>query len=344
MSPATARRGTAVARFARGTRMLDLFFRKYAWTATLALLFAASWIAAKTVNTLVAVAIRPRPQADLAQTSGPAPRPSLPATLDMEAVYRLIGQTPPRPPEDPAEAGPIAPQNCEDPRAAPARSELRMQLVATVIADRPRFSLATISDPSTRETHVLGVGDQLGAMRLLGIERVRDDRDATGNGFRVVALICNGGTKEYLDFEPGAGEVPSGPNIGTAPVPMPPRGPGGARGMEGVRQLADNKYEIDRGTLDSTLSDLNKIATQARIVPSFKNGVANGFKLFSIQPGSLYASIGVENGDVIQRVNGYEINSPEKALELYQKLRETAHVTIEPERGGPATRNENNVT
>ena len=41
--------------------MLDLFFRKYAWTATLALLFAAAWIAAKTVNTLVGVAIRPRP-------------------------------------------------------------------------------------------------------------------------------------------------------------------------------------------------------------------------------------------------------------------------------------------
>jgi general secretion pathway protein C len=219
-----------------------------------------------------------------------------------------------------------------------------MALVATVIAVRPRNSLATISDLSTRETHVLGVGDEVGGMRLLGIERVRDDRDATGNGFRVVALICNGGTKEYLDFEPGAGEAPSGPNIGTAPVPMPPRGPGGGKGMEGVRQLGDNKYEIDRGTLDSTLSDLNKIATQARIVPSFKNGVANGFKLFSIQPGSLYASIGVENGDVIQRVNGYEINSPEKALELYQKLRESSHVTIELERNGQPIRKEYNIS
>ena len=69
-------------------------------------------------------------------------------------------------------------------------------------------------------------------------------------------------------------------------------------------------------------------------MPSFKNGAANGFKLFSIQPNSLYASIGIENGDVIQRVNGYEINSPEKALELYQKLRESRHVTIELERGG----------
>jgi general secretion pathway protein C len=330
--------------------MLDLFFRKYAWTATLALLFAASWIVAKTVNTLVGVAIRPRPQAELAQVSGPPPRPTLPPTLDMEALYRLIGQQPPRPPEEaPADAGPISPQNCDDPRAAPAKSDLRMQLVAAVIADRARLSLATVNDLATRETHVLGVGDQIGAVRLLGMERVRDDRDATGNGFRVVAVVCNGGTKEYLDFEPGAGEAAPGPNVGVAPLPTPaPRPPGASaqpgKGLEGVRQVADNRYEIERNVIDTTLSDLNKIATQARIVPSFKNGVANGFKLFSIQPGSLYASIGIENGDVIQRVNGYEINSPEKALELYQKLRESAHVTIELERGGQAIRKEYNIS
>jgi general secretion pathway protein C len=327
--------------------MLDLFFRKYAWTATLALLFAAAWIAAKTVNTLVGVAIRPRPQAELAQASGPPPRPSLPATLDMESVYRLIGQKPPRPPEEAPDPGPVAPQNCDDVRAAPLKSDLRMQVVATVIADRARFSLATISDLSTRETHVLGIGDQLGTMRLLAVERVQDDRDATGNGFRAVAVICNAGTKEYLDAEPGSGEAPApGPNVGVVPLPVrPPPPPGGPAGkLEGVRQVADNRYEIERGTLDSTLSDLNKIATQARIVPSFKNGMANGFKLFSIQPGSLYASIGIENGDVIQRVNGYEINSPEKALELYQKLRESQHVTIELERGGQAIRKEYNIT
>jgi general secretion pathway protein C len=277
--------------------------------------------------------------------SGPPPRPSLPASLNVAALYRLIGQAPPNAPEVvTGEAAPTSPQNCEDARAAPTKSDLRMQLVASVIAERPRFSLATIADLGTRETHVLGVGDQLGTVRLLGVERVRDDRDATGNGFKVVALVCNDGTKEYLDFEGGDGAPVASANIGTAPVPAPPRrGPPG-KGLEGVRQVADNRYEIDRNVIDSTLSNLNNIATQARIVPSFKNGVANGFKLFSIQPGSLYASIGIENGDVIQRVNGYEINSPEKALELYQRLRESAHVTIELERGGQAIQKEYNVS
>jgi general secretion pathway protein C len=113
--------------------------------------------------------------------------------------------------------------------------------------------------------------------------------------------------------------------------------------MEGVREVGPNQYVIEGGVIDSTLSNLNTIATQARIVPSFKNGVANGFKLFSIQPGSLYASIGIENGDIIQRVNGYEINSPEKALELYQKLQQSSNVTLELERGGQVIRKQYTV-
>jgi general secretion pathway protein C len=327
--------------------MLDLFFRKYAWTANLVLVFAAAWLSAKTVNTLVGVLIRPRPAPEVATLSGPPPRPTLPVSLDTSALYRLIGQQPPRAPEESAQvAAPTSPQNCEDARAAPAKSDLRMQLVAGIISEKGRFSLATVNDLATRETHVLGVGDELGSMRLLGVERVRDDRDATGNGFRVVAIICNAGTKEFLDFDPGAAE-PSGGSLGYAPVPQPSRpapgaGPGGK--LEGVRQVGDNSYEIDRTVIDTTLGDLNRIATQARIVPSFKNGVANGFKLFSIQPGSLYSSIGIENGDVVQRVNGYEINSPDKALELYQKLKESGHVTIELERGGRVIRKEYNIS
>jgi general secretion pathway protein C len=328
--------------------MLDLFFRKYAWAANLVLLFAAAWLTAKTVNTLVGVAIRPRPQLELSQVTGPPPRPTVPASLDVTALYRLIGQEPPRAPDEAvAAAGPVSPRNCDDARATPARSELRMQLVAGVIAERPRFSLATITDLSTRETHVLGVGDEVGTMRLLGVERVQDDRDATGNGFRVIAVVCNAGTKEYLEFE-GGGEAsapaPAAPNLAYAPVPPPSGGRPPAKITEGVRQVSEGRYEIERSVIDSTLSNLNTIATQARIVPSFKNGVANGFKLFSIQPGSLYASIGIENGDVIQRVNGYEINSPEKALELYQKLRESSHVTIDLERGGQTIRKEYNVS
>jgi len=111
----------------------------------------------------------------------------------------------------------------------------------------------------------------------------------------------------------------------------------------GVKQLTDNDYEIPRAEIDKTLANLNDVAMQARIVPAFKDGVAQGFKLFSIRPDSIYSKIGIQNGDVIKRINGFDLNSPEKALEIYSKLKESSRIDIEVERNGAAVRKTYNV-
>ncbi len=325
--------------------MLDLFFRKYAWTATLALLFAGAWLVARTVNTVVGAAIRPRPQADAGALSAPPPRAVIPTNLDPDRLYRLIGVEPPKTVEAAeASAAPARPQTCSDRAARPVKSDLRLLLVVAVQAEEPSQSLVTLSDSATRESRVLGVGEEFGGARLLGVERLKEASDATGNAFQMVAVICNGGTKEYLDA--GAAAPADGNlNLGVAQMPGRPAGarpPGGQ--LDGVRKVNENRYEIDKAVIDSSLSNLNSLATQARLVPSFKNGVANGFKLFQIQPGSLYASIGIENGDVITRINGYEINSPDKALEIYSKLRESSHVTLELDRGGQNVKKDYSIT
>lgn len=326
--------------------MLDVFFRKYAWIANAILLAAAAWLTARTVNTVVATVIRPRPQVDLAALPATAPSPAASAPLEAERLYRLLGLAPPKPQEiAQAAAAPTTPQNCNDARAVPARTTLRLVLVAGVIAERPEWSIASLTDLTTRETRVYGVGDAVQGARLLRVDRVRDPRDATGAGFQVVAVLCNNGTKEYVDFGLEGGAAPAFA-AGVVPGRLPDGDPSPPAGLDvsGVKKLADNRYELKKQLVDQSLSNLNNIATQARIVPSFKNGVANGFKLFSIQPGSLYSAIGIENGDVIQRINGYEINSPDKALEIYQKLREASHVTIEIERNGQPVKKDYNIT
>jgi general secretion pathway protein C len=330
--------------------MLDLFFRKYAWTANLLLLFLGALFTARMVNTLVGALIRPRPRVEIQANANAAPRYVPPVSFDDEKLYHLIGTT--KPEEVLADAGPakpVKPQNCTDPYAQPVRSDLRMNLVAAVLAEMPGQSLASIADPNTREVKVVGVGDPIGSARFLGLERIRAENDITGNAFRMVAVVCNDGTKEYLEAESSNEVAANVPNLGNVPLPPRPVAPspgggGGGGGMDGVRSVGPNQYQIDKGVIDSTLGDLNKIAMQARIVPSFENGVANGFKLFSIQPGSLYSAIGIENGDVIQRINGYEINSPDKALELYQKLRESQHVKIDVKRGGQVISKDYTIT
>ncbi len=326
--------------------MLEVFLKKYGWVANLVLLAVAAWLLARTVNTAIGAAIRPTPRIDAAGGQAAAAAPAF-ATLDVDKLYPLIGQKPPPVvvAGSPADVPP-PPKTCSDMQAAPVATSLRAQLVAAIVAERPLRSVAVIADRSNGQTRTYGVGDELQGSKLLSVERIRDDRDPSGRAFRVVAIVCHDGRKEYVDFESGGGGavVPvSAPNVGVAPVP-PPASPAASPQAGGITKTADNRYDVKKEVMDSTLSNLNSVATQARIVPSFKNGVANGFKVFSIQPNSFYSAIGVENGDVIQKINGYEINSPDKALEIYQKLREARHVTVDIERGGQTIRKEYNVT
>ncbi len=320
--------------------MLDLFFRKYVWAVHALLLFAAAWLCARTVNTVLGALIRPTPQIDLRSAPPPPMRAPVIPPLDPDRIYTLIGQKPPPPSAATGTgtagdaAAPVA-RTCEDARAAPVKTSLRGQLVAGVIAEKPQWSFASITDLNSRETRIYGVGDQFQGARILAIGRLKERRDITGQGFKMVAVVCHDGRKEYLDFEPVEGATPASP-FG---APRPPGAP-----ADGVKQVAANHYDVKRTTIDQNLANLSSLATQARMVPNFKNGVATGFKLFSIQPGSLYSAIGIENGDVVTKVNGYEINSPDKALEIYQKLKEANHISLELERNGQPVRKEYDVT
>lgn len=111
-----------------------------------------------------------------------------------------------------------------------------------------------------------------------------------------------------------------------------------------IKKTGDNTYDIEQEGVNKALGDLSSLATQARIVPAFEGGEAVGFKLFSIRPGSLYSKIGVQNGDVISRINGYEMNSPDKALEIYSKLKDAKEISIDLKRRGKPLSMQYNIT
>jgi len=53
-----------------------------------------------------------------------------------------------------------------------------------------------------------------------------------------------------------------------------------------------------------------------------------------VRPGSLYRAIGIRSGDVITSVNGTKIDSPNKALELFEQLKNSSNISVEIERRG----------
>ena len=56
--------------------------------------------------------------------------------------------------------------------------------------------------------------------------------------------------------------------------------------------------------------------------------------LSRVRSGSLLSHIGLKRGDEILAVNGYQLASPEKALEAYARLRTAEHLQLELRRAG----------
>ena len=91
---------------------------------------------------------------------------------------------------------------------------------------------------------------------------------------------------------------------------------------------------LNKREVEDTLKDMNKVMTQARIIPYIVNNKNQGYRIFSIRPNSIYTKIGLKNGDVIQRVNGIELASPEKAYALFQQLKDEPKVSLDLLRRG----------
>jgi general secretion pathway protein C len=79
---------------------------------------------------------------------------------------------------------------------------------------------------------------------------------------------------------------------------------------------------------------MSQILTQARALPYLENGKTTGFRLSEIVPGSIYEKIGLQNGDVIQKVNSQDVDDPGKFFQLYQGLQNEQNISIDVLRGG----------
>lgn len=300
---------------------MDVLFKRHFWVIHLLFMLTVAWLIARTGNAFIEVALLPLPTGK-SNRATPIQRATPMTSLNLERVAKALGLPVPKP--EPVVAEPTIPTI--DPNAAPVRTTLRLKLLGTLVSESmPDWSVASIQDIVTLKTATYMPHDRIQNAEVIEIERER-------------VIIINNNRREFIDGTGEAGAPPMAP-----PPPTNTAAPASVALGTGVKQLSENDYEIPRSEIDKTLANLNDVAMQARIVPAFKDGVAQGFKLFSIRPDSIYSKIGVQNGDVIKRINGFDLNSPEKALEVYSKLKESGRIDIEIERNGAAVRKTYNV-
>lgn len=94
-----------------------------------------------------------------------------------------------------------------------------------------------------------------------------------------------------------------------------------------VRRSGDT-FEVKRSRINEYLQKLPEILQQAKMVPHrvTRNGETfiEGFKFAAIKKEAQWLQdLGFQKGDIIKKVDGEPVNTPETALELFEKLRDS---------------------
>ena len=87
-----------------------------------------------------------------------------------------------------------------------------------------------------------------------------------------------------------------------------------------IAKVGPNEYVIERSAVDRILEAQAELMKQ-RIVQDKEGDRVMGVKIFGIKPGSVLGMLGIENGDRLETLNGFDMSNPEKMLEAYARLR-----------------------
>jgi len=185
----------------------------------------------------------------------------------------------------------------------PAVSQaLNLKLIGTaVVASDPEKGLAVIANSSTGSVRSYHEGDQIGNFVIGEIERETVMLESA-RGDRVLSM--NGGSSSRSFQAQQAGEAAQEP-VGSV-----------------------TKAEIDRA-----VPEYMDMVRTIRIRPYLEAGRPGGVLVYNIDPESIFAKMGLANGDVLKAVNGVGLTTTQDAMEFYNTIREVGTVTLAVKRG-----------
>lgn len=99
--------------------------------------------------------------------------------------------------------------------------------------------------------------------------------------------------------------------------------------LDRILSCKGGRCSITRAGLEELFANPSWLATQARLVPSVREGVAKGFKVYGIRPRSLPHRLAFENGDLVVSINGHPLGSLDQTMQAYDELRKKAVSKVE---------------
>ncbi len=139
----------------------------------------------------------------------------------------------------------------------------------------------------------------------------------------------------------GAASKPPRPTPSASRVTKKPRGPGVDRNAglsdeelaQGIEKVNDTNYNISRSMLNKVLDNAGRLIGIAAVAPKMEGGQSIGMEIRGIRPNTLLTKMGIQNGDILESVNGQSLTSTDAALGAYTTLRTADKFNLSLRRG-----------
>ena len=96
---------------------------------------------------------------------------------------------------------------------------------------------------------------------------------------------------------------------------------------------SENTFHFERVWVDEQLADFGQLLNDARVIPTKKDG--KSFFMFQyIKKESIYEQLGLKPKDIILEINGFVVDTVDKALKLLEVLQSEREIVLMVEREG----------
>ncbi|MBI4197101.1 MAG: hypothetical protein HY539_04685 [Deltaproteobacteria bacterium] len=310
--------------------------KRYSWTLHFLTIALASYLVAQAFSTYIASKLESmtlsKPEAEAPkQELAPEEETAVDAGIEEDA-YKVIAE---RNIFNSAATG-IAEENpiVEDPtmlgELGPAvKTGLSVKLLGTLVVDggADRRSSATVKGGGKKEIDVYYVGDEKSFGENVRLTKVMKDRIEFVNGSRLEYA-------ELEDFAQGKSIFDKAEAVhGDRKSSGSSKGGASVSDEGGAIVAQGDKIFIDQSAIDDALTNLDRFYTEIRIVPHFDQGKVSGMKVLSVKPGSLVSKLGLQRGDILEKINGQELDV-KRGMALFAELKDQKNFSIDLKRGG----------
>lgn len=190
----------------------------------------------------------------------------------------------------------------------PVPTNLPLTLIGTIVHGDPKKSITTIQEQG-KDVESYKVDEE-----IIGMAKIKEIlRD------KVIFRNLRNRKLEYIEIR-----EENNMSIGLSKKGATP----------GEAPKEETTFKFQKTEIQEQLNNLSAVLNDATAVPNkLPDGSLHGFRLVHIKPGSIYERLGLKRGDVLMGVGGETIDSPQRAMEMYQQLKDSNYIELEIERG-----------